>query len=60
MAFLNYVWLSTRLLSAAALSVLGFMLALEAAPAQTFDASNLRQPVDLGANWLVHAGDDPS
>jgi hypothetical protein len=60
MAFLNYVCLPTRLLSAAALTLLGLMLAVEAAPAQTFDATNLRQPVDLGATWLIHAGDDPA
>jgi len=30
------------------------------AEAQTFDATNLREPVDLGAAWLVHAGDDPA
>ena len=30
------------------------------AQAQTFDASNLREPVDLGAKWLIHAGDDPA
>ena len=30
------------------------------AQAQTFDASNLRVPVDLGAKWLIHAGDDPA
>jgi len=28
--------------------------------AQTFDATSLRQPVDLATTWLVHAGDDPS
>lgn len=26
--------------------------------AQTFDATNLREPTDLAATWLVHAGDD--
>jgi hypothetical protein len=25
-----------------------------------FDATNLRQPTDLAATWLVHAGDDPA
>jgi hypothetical protein len=24
-----------------------------------FDATNLRQPTDLSAIWLIHAGDDP-
>ena len=28
--------------------------------AQTFDATTLRQPVDLATTWLVHAGDDPA
>jgi hypothetical protein len=28
--------------------------------AQTFDATNLREPVDLSMPWLVHAGDDPT
>jgi hypothetical protein len=26
----------------------------------TFDATNLREPADLGQPWLVHAGDDPA
>jgi sigma-B regulation protein RsbU (phosphoserine phosphatase) len=29
-------------------------------PAQTFDASNVRDPTDLAATWLVRAGDDPA
>jgi phosphoserine phosphatase RsbU/P len=28
--------------------------------AQTFDATTLRQPTDLGVVWMVKAGDDPS
>lgn len=28
--------------------------------AQTFDATTLRQPTDLGMTWLVKAGDDPA
>lgn len=28
--------------------------------AQTFDATNLREPVQMGMTWLVHAGDDPA
>ena len=28
--------------------------------AQTFDATNLREPTELAATWLVHAGDDPA
>jgi len=27
---------------------------------QTFDATNLSQPADLGVPWLVHGGDDPA
>lgn len=30
------------------------------AQSQGFDATTLRQPVDLAAEWLVHAGDDPA
>jgi hypothetical protein len=30
------------------------------AQAQTFDATNLHQPTDLAATWLIHAGDDPA
>lgn len=28
--------------------------------AQIFDATNLRQPVQMGMTWLVHAGDNPT
>jgi hypothetical protein len=35
-------------------------MAAPAAHAQTFDATNLREPADLGGKWLVHAGDDPA
>jgi phosphoserine phosphatase RsbU/P len=28
--------------------------------AQTFDATTLRQPTDLGITWLIKAGDDPA
>jgi sigma-B regulation protein RsbU (phosphoserine phosphatase) len=28
--------------------------------AQTFDATHLREPVQLGVTWLVHSGDDPA
>jgi phosphoserine phosphatase RsbU/P len=31
-----------------------------ASAAQPFDATNLRQPADLDATWLVHGGDDPA
>jgi hypothetical protein len=30
------------------------------AQAQGFDATDLREPTDLAAGWLVHAGDDPA
>jgi hypothetical protein len=30
------------------------------AQAQGFDATGLRQPTDLAAGWLIHAGDDPA
>lgn len=46
------------LLSIAACSALA--LAAPHLGAQTFDATNLRQPADLATIWLVHAGDDPS
>jgi hypothetical protein len=35
-------------------------LAAPVAQAQTFDATNLRQPADLETPWLFHAGDDPA
>ena len=37
-----------------------FSLAAPAAHGQTFDATKLREPADLGVKWLVHAGDDPA
>jgi hypothetical protein len=48
--------------------VLGFASGLKALPngqavasaAPIFDATNLRQPTDLGTTWLVKAGDDPA
>ena len=50
---------SLRVLSEIAL--LAFTASLVAPlPAQTFDASALRQPADLGAVWLVQTNDDPS
>jgi phosphoserine phosphatase RsbU/P len=30
------------------------------AQGQTFDATNLRAPADLGVKWRVHGGDDPA
>lgn len=55
--------LSPRLpgFAAVVLALLGLGLGAQAARAQSFDATNLRQPTDLAnATWLVHAGDDPA
>ena len=38
----------------------GLAIAAPALNAQSFDATNLRQPTDLKAAWLVHQGDDPA
>jgi len=35
-------------------------LAAPSLNAQSFDATNLRQPTDLATTWLVHQGDDPA
>ena len=48
-----------------ALSLLLFLalaaqLARAVRPMPTFDATNLREPADLGQPWLVRAGDDPA
>ena len=42
-----------------ALVLSGLMLGMDAAQAQTFDATNLHGPQDLAATWLLHSGDDP-
>jgi len=39
---------------------LAFTLARASAIAQSFDATNLQKPTDLGGIWLVHAGDNPA
>jgi sigma-B regulation protein RsbU (phosphoserine phosphatase) len=44
----------------AALAWLSLALMPNGLAAQTFDATNLRQPAELAATWLVHAGDDPA
>jgi sigma-B regulation protein RsbU (phosphoserine phosphatase) len=46
----------------AVLAVAVFLLTFPGAtlPAQTFDATMLRQPTNLAATWLVKAGDDPA
>jgi phosphoserine phosphatase RsbU/P len=50
-----------RLSAAVVPGLLGFALALSAPlGAQSFDATSLRQPTDMGMTWLVKAGDDPS
>ena len=48
------------LLAALAIAILLLILTARAAPAQTFDATSLRQPTPLGAGWLVQPGDDPA
>ena len=53
--------LPLRAYTAAALALLTLCFAPCALSAQTFDATNLREPTDLDiAHWLVHAGDDPA
>lgn len=59
--------ISSRLLSLGAVFPLAFAavcvclsLGARDAQAQTFDATNLREPADLGGKWLVHVGDDPA
>jgi hypothetical protein len=44
----------------AAIALLCFAPTRHTAHAQTFDATNLKEPVELGTTWLVHAGDDPT
>jgi hypothetical protein len=39
---------------------LGVVSAARCLNAQSFDATNLRQPTDLTATWLVHDGDNPA
>ena len=51
--------LNTRLLCIAGVMLL-LGMAAAAVRAQTFDATNLRQPTDLATTWRVHAGDDPA
>lgn len=40
--------------------LLGALLAGPFLLAQTWDATNLRQPTAIDATWLVHGGDDPA
>ena len=44
----------------AVLALLISWLAAKPVSAQTFDATTLRQPTDLGVTWLVEPGDDPA
>jgi phosphoserine phosphatase RsbU/P len=44
----------------AAVALLTSLFACTSLSAQTFDATTLRQPTDLGVTWLVKPGDDPS
>jgi sigma-B regulation protein RsbU (phosphoserine phosphatase) len=44
----------------AAVAWLGLALMPCGLAAQTFDATNLHEPTELAATWLVHAGDDPA
>jgi sigma-B regulation protein RsbU (phosphoserine phosphatase) len=43
----------------AVLAILSSWLAPQPLRAQTFDATNLRSPIDPQVPWLLHAGDDP-
>jgi hypothetical protein len=47
-------------LAVLAVAILLLILSAGTVPAQTFDATNLRQPTDLAATWLVNSGDDPA
>jgi phosphoserine phosphatase RsbU/P len=49
-----------RVLIPVILMAMTFALGSQNAAAQSFDATNLRQPADLDATWLVHGGDDPA
>ncbi len=52
--------LCRRLLTAFAVSFLATPFLSQVAHAQNFDATHLHGPTDLGATWLVHAGDNPA
>jgi len=41
-------------------ALLSLLMPARPARAQTFDATTLREPTDLGMTWLVKAGDDPA
>ncbi|MGB6743659.1 MAG: SpoIIE family protein phosphatase [Terracidiphilus sp.] len=46
--------------AAAAVVLLAQALSTQCVRAQTFDATNLRSPIDPQVPWLLHAGDDPN
>ncbi|MGD0913701.1 MAG: hypothetical protein ABR928_17530, partial [Terracidiphilus sp.] len=52
--------LPLRVGAVAALVLLALCLAPGRLSAQTFDATTLRQPTDLGMTWLIQEGDDPA
>ena len=49
-----------RLLVLVAAACCFLLLPAPISRAQSFDATNLREPADLSMPWLVHAGDDPA
>jgi hypothetical protein len=51
--------LSWRVYLSAGIAILSPWLAPRPLLAQTFDATNLRAPIDPQVPWLLHAGDDP-
>src|ERR1035438_9225059 len=46
--------------AAASVALLALGLAVPLLRAQSYNATNLRQPTNLAATWLVHEGDDPA
>ena len=42
------------------LPILGVLALAAGSAAQSYDATALRQPIDLGMKWALHAGDDPA
>lgn len=56
----TFTRLPLRLCAVAVFALLTFSLAPPGLRAQTFDATALRQPTDLGMTWLIKAGDDPA
>jgi sigma-B regulation protein RsbU (phosphoserine phosphatase) len=56
------LWRSTLpgIAVSALLAISGLVLGATSLPAQTFDATSLDKPTQLGMPWLIHAGDDPA